>query len=191
MIIPDGFAQANLQFGGADFPSGAEITFGVSLASYAGDPTSAAEDIAAITNTDLASFWGPLTNFVQVLVKFGPNDDGPFGTFPGGGGGAGSGLNVPANTSVLIRKNTALGGRKHNGRLFWPWVSEGNVTGAGVIAGGVVSTMQTEFEGWLDDLLGADLPMVLLHGDALTAPDTVTSLSVQAQVATQRRRLRR
>lgn len=191
MHIPDGFAQANIIFGGADFPTGAQVTFGIGVGDFSGTVQDAADAVRDLVNSDLSNLWGGDTSHVETMVKFGPVESGPFASAPGGGGGGASGTNVPANTAVLVRKQTALGGRKHNGRLFWPWVSEGNLDGAGVIGPTVVSSYQSAFDDFLSDLATADLPMWLLHTDSITVPNLVTSLAVQSKVATQRRRLRR
>jgi hypothetical protein len=191
MFIPDGWAQVNLVFGGSDFPEGAQVVFGVDVATYVGTAQDAADDIAAIVNSRLASQWGGLTLFEEVRVKFGPVASGAYAVSAGGGGGSGAGTNVTANTAVLIRKATQFGGRQNSGRMFWPWVSEGNVTGAGFVAGGTVTALQNAMNLFLSDLAAADLSLALLHSGVSPEPQLVTSLAVQSKVATQRRRLRR
>jgi hypothetical protein len=99
---------------------------------------------------------------------------------------------VPINSAVLIRKNTASGGRKNRGRMFVPPIRpiESGVDALGNIDSDQVTAIQSRwdlfFSGLADDGPG---PMVVLHSSAGT-PTVVTSLAVQGTLATQRRRMR-
>lgn len=113
--------------------------------------------------------------------------------------GLGSSNSLPQNTAVLIRKNTARGGRQGKGRLYFPGVPEGNVDNIGNIASATRALWQGAADSFLFNLQntgepgeGMDDPMIplLLHND-LDDPDVITSLTVMPVVATQRRRLRR
>jgi hypothetical protein len=99
---------------------------------------------------------------------------------------------VPPNSAFILRKNTARGGRKGQGRCFLPpcWVAEGNVDSAGVIAGTQLAALNVLWGNALTALVTAGIPAVLLHSDGST-PDTITSWFVEAQCGTQRRRMRR
>lgn len=96
----------------------------------------------------------------------------------------------PQNCAVLIRKQTALGGRPGRGRMFLPPFAcdEGNVAPNGMLDPDFRSDTQDNIDAWM----GALSP-VLLH-DSLTpgspAPTPITSFVVDTRIATQRRRLR-
>ena len=101
---------------------------------------------------------------------------------------------LPPNCAFLVRKGTALAGRKGRGRMFFPpmLVGEGGVGSNGVISGNIIEP-QTRLNLFRADLIDGGFPMVLLHKDEginTVAPTPVTSLSMQMLLATQRRRLR-
>lgn len=97
----------------------------------------------------------------------------------------------PPNTALLVRKNTAGGGRRNRGRMFMPpaWIGEEDIGPLGNIDASDLSDFQTLMGGFMTDIGAAGLVPVLLHSDGGT-PTVVTSLAVQSTVATQRRRLR-
>lgn len=190
MIIPAGYSQVNLKFGGVAVPLGAEMTFGVEnptamlpgqIADFVGD---------TLVGNAFAGFLVTGSGLISILVKNGPNATGPSeelgyiiaGTQSGAGGGAA--------VSVLISKVTALGGRKGRGRMFQPGVTESVVDPGGVLQTVHATALNTCWTGIKADLAAGDLPMHLLHGDA-TAPTEIVNLNVQTVVATQRRRQRR
>lgn len=116
-------------------------------------------------------------------------------TLPGQAGAV-SGDFLPQNNACLIRKRTALGGRKNRGRMYVPYVlPEGNVDNSGIIAGTRVTAIQTAADDFQDDLLAGDpgpsIPMVVLHSVSTDTPTPITTLEVDNLLATQRRRLRR
>jgi hypothetical protein len=61
----------------------------------------------------------------------------------------------------------------------------------GVLTAPTVSGFGADLTVFLNDLGAADLPMYLLHNGAGDSPTLVTGLQLEAQVATQRHRLRR
>lgn len=98
---------------------------------------------------------------------------------------------VPMNAAVLIRKLTQDGGRQNKGRMYWPPVAfnESIVSPAGVIATAELAAEQTKWDNFATALSATDFPMVLMHSDG--SPSTlVAQLSLQALLATQRRRMR-
>lgn len=188
-VIPVDYAQVNLKYAGVGWPNGGEVTFGVKN----NDDLSAAEIAAAVISiwsSNLRSMVPDAILLSSVLVKLGPNVDGDFAEVGSGLAGTDDAGDVAPNMAVLVRKVTALGGRKHRGRMFWP-VGESVVLDGGAISSTYVTNAN---ENWADAqvaLSSANIPMYLLHNDALVAPDLVTALAVQATGATQRRRLRR
>lgn len=99
---------------------------------------------------------------------------------------------IPANCSVLVRKNTDEGGRKQRGRLNLPAgkMEEQNVDAAGFITSGVRSVMQTHWNAFHARLVTDQMVPYLYHSDAADDPTEITSFSVMAQIATQRLRMR-
>lgn len=107
---------------------------------------------------------------------------------------------LPQNCALLIDKNTTLGGRRNQGRMFMPGVCvEGSVSNVGVLTPAVVTAWQTRADDFIVDLAsnvpsGGDPPgMFILHSSGISAippPTEVTSLTVQSVISTQRRRMR-
>ena len=191
-LIPDGYAQANLRFTDLSSPNGAEITLGIQL----GLPGAGPADVAGI----VAEAWGDTIRTVMpatvelgsVLVKFGPNLTGPSAELSAGTNGSGGGASGPPNVAILVHKNTALGGRAGRGRFYHPGAQESEVDPSGNLTPAFVAGMQTQCNTFFSDLDTAGLALVLLHSDGspITAPTVLTGLTVDARVATQRRRLR-
>lgn len=96
------------------------------------------------------------------------------------------------NLAVLVRKQTASGGRKNRGRLFMPPINldEDNVAVSGVLSGGYQDAQQIKFDAFHDALVGDLVPPWLLHSDPADAPVPITGFAVQSLCATQRRRMR-
>lgn len=190
MIIPVGYSQVNILFTGAAVPSGAQMTFGVENGSGL-TPL----QIGALVSGDWNPSLLPALHVAAcvlsgVLVKNGPNATGPSATFAVNTPGTLGGTAGYAGASVLIEKNTASGGRKGRGRMFMPGISESEIDVGGALAGGYRTLQQTAWTAFLNALSADAIPMVLLHADA-TAPTPVTSLAIDATIATQRRRQRR
>lgn len=191
MIIPDGYAQMNVKFTGLGVPTGAEVTFGVSLNLFTGEPADAADEVNDLWVTTFGPQQTGQVGVLAVLAKFGPNDSGPAAEVPGSGTSGAGTTSAPANFSVLVKKSTALGGRKGSGRMFIPGINEATVGPQGLLDGATVTNWQTAATNFYNGLITADLPMVLLHSDPVDSPLLVQSLSVQSIGATQRRRMRR
>lgn len=106
--------------------------------------------------------------------------------------GSASGSTVPSNCALLVRKGTALGGRKYRGRCFVPpWaLAETSVDQAGNIAPALVASLQTNFTDLLTELLTFEISPRLFHTSPSDTPTTITTLTVQSLLATQRRRMR-
>lgn len=189
MEVPAGFSQVTLDYQSDPATRGASVVFGVeNVGSLSPD------DIANDLEGGLLDDWVANTvsvhaGVVAIHVKNGPTATGPTAdrsvSITGDVGGA---LMTP-NVTILHKKVTASGGRKHRGRMFTPYTSEDVVAGNGFVDGTHRAAIDAANLDLLAALFGADLPMVLLHS-GVEAPDTVTALLVQEFVATQRRRLR-
>lgn len=106
--------------------------------------------------------------------------------------GSRTGVNhMPNNSALLIRKATALGGRKNRGRMFFPSPTEENVGVVGDVLTAERTAWNTMLTAWLTgEATTLGLQPVLLHADGVTVPTVVTGLQTQSKIATQRRRLR-
>lgn len=192
MDIPVNFGQVNHFFAGTAFPRGAQITYGVQVVG-----SSTADQVALEAHNLFKTAWQaamPVTmSCTATRAKLGPTDTGPFAT--AGVAYAGT-YNTPADSpqvAILMKKGTLRGGRQGAGRTFLPIVPEASTLSGGSVDPAQISALQTIADGWLAALAGSTYcgPMVLLHNDPATSPDTVLSLSVQSTLATQRRRLRK
>lgn len=187
--IPLGFGQVNLRFRGNGYPTGAEVTFGVQLLTE-DDPGEVGETVRTLWAADLQERTPVQVTLNTILVKFGPNDTGPFVEVGVGQPGGGSPGNVNPNMAILINKITALGGRANRGRWYYP-VAEDQVANAGILNPAEVTEMNTQLASFMAALTAAEIPMVVLHTAPALTPTTVTSMLTQGTTATQRRRLRR
>lgn len=192
MHIPELFAQVNLIFTGAAVPTGAQVTFGVdnTLTDESASDIGAAV-LAAVTSSTLMVNFDSNASLSSILVKKGPPDTGASAITPSGLVGGQSGTAQVPQSAVLIRKETAVGGRTGRGRMFWPAIADTSIVEGGHLTGVVLGNIQTDADAFLAALDTAGLPMVLLHTDPSRVPDLITSLAVQSLTATQRRRLRR
>lgn len=100
---------------------------------------------------------------------------------------------ITSNCALLVRKNTALGGRRNRGRFFAPptLLNEGAVDASGNISSSPLASLQTLWTNLFNGLATADLEPQLFHqGAGAPAPTPVTSFTVDSLIATQRRRMR-
>lgn len=194
--IPEGFAQCSLPFTHTGLGRKAVVTMAAATGAAGGDISAMCDDI-------LASFNDLIVAFVDSEVVCGPvaASAGAAGgtTVPFVGtdtvtGGVTQASN-PANVALLVQKLTSDGGRSGRGRFYWPWLlADSVVNELGFIDGGVVTSLQTAFDSALDTLSTEPTApgMWILHqvGSGLSA-SAVTSLVVDNQIGTQRRRLAR
>lgn len=190
MIIPDNCSQVNLVFVGDNLPTGAQVTFGVGNDSDFSPTAVGDKVIEALVAAQVMDLFGDDEAITTVHVKNGPNATGPFADVATDLPGALTSNITSPNVSLLVKKNTALGGRQGQGRMYWPGISEATIGSDGTIDGAFLTSAAGIFGTWLEELTTELIPMLLLHNNAV-APNAVTSLAVQAVGATQRRRLRR
>lgn len=116
-------------------------------------------------------------------------------------GTADAGAPIPVNTAFLVKKKTALGGRRNRGRMFVPagaYSSANWVSGAGIVAPEQLAKMGTGLDSFQtslqsDNESGPPLDPVLFHqpGEALEGdPTLIIDFICDSKIATQRRRLR-
>lgn len=192
-VIPAGFAQANLIFGGVALPTGAQVTLGLNISSFAGTPADAAALIGANYLGKLNTQQSSQVRLDSTLVKFGPDATGPSALVPTLAAGTLPGNAEPSQVAFLVHKVTPQGGRAGRGRFFLPGPSEADIDGAGVITPARAAALQTALDDFYDQLIVDLLGPVLLHsvGAPIVTPLGLTSLTLDQRVATQRRRLRR
>jgi hypothetical protein len=195
MRIPVGYGQANLYFEGISLPLGAQVTLGFDTDGYAGTANDAANDI--LDQLIASTIMGSVENDVKCsgcLFKFGPNETGASSFEPASiVGTAGSDGLVP-NSAYLIHKNTAFGGRKGRGRMYWPGCYGPAIDDAGALAPATVTALTADFATWYTALAGLNLQPALLHSESVdesVLPYAITSFTVDSHIGTQRRRLRR
>lgn len=202
LIVPPGFTQVALEFRHDLDPEPWYTTFGI-------DSSEAGGDVNAIGTKMMLNFsvaWDTLmSDSVQITgcaLTVGQDGPDPVRAYVAATTdlrGNNDDEKLPQNCALLIRKNTALGGRRNRGRCFLPGLlNELNVSAVGLIDSGAVGEYSTAANSWLSNLgqaltpAGA-CPMVLLHSEgesAVPEPTVVTSLSVDNVISTQRRRLR-
>lgn len=191
-VIPSSaYGQVNFVFSNDSNPNPAEITLGVT--GDIGDGPATVDLLAGAFADRILPFLCDDIALVATRLKIGPNDTGPSyeNTTVTEGGDTGDG--VPANTSILVRKVTALGGRAGRGRFFLPGLRENRLDSGGNIDGTYVSDLQGALDSFYDDMAAALIVPVVLHGaeSPLSVPTAITSFSVQSRAGTQRRRMRR
>lgn len=107
--------------------------------------------------------------------------------------GTNAGPALPPNCAFLLRKRTSLGGRKGRGRMFIPagvGVGEDSVPATGVMAEAQRAALETRYNNWIT-LLGPE--PVLFHDSespGSTTPTPINTFTLEARLATVRRRLR-
>ena len=193
MIIPSGFAQANLRWSGSAAPQGAEVTLGLDIDLYGSSPTTAAQQVGDLFMAQaIDNFITQNLTLDEVEVKFGPNSTGPSGLYLVNGAMTGPASNSPPQVAWLVRKVTGFGGRTGRGRMFLPGVPEGYVDNDGSVVGANASLLTDEPEAWRIALAGVGLIPTLLHGpnSPVSSPIPITEFVVDPRTATQRRRLR-
>lgn len=104
-------------------------------------------------------------------------------------------IGVPVNTSLLIRKRTALGNKHGRGRMYEPVVYPQATL---IVAGGSLSSddhtiLQTGWDNFFANFTlsaGANRLCIIGTGSGAPTPPIITSLEVETRLATQRKRLR-
>lgn len=204
LIIPPGFAAIALEFRHTADPDPWYVTFGVDSTEFGGDTGELAKACADCYFFNFNTLMSDETTLSGVQVVVGQDGVEPVRAFHPQVGmtGNSSGEKLPQNCAALIRKNTALGGRRNQGRMFLPGIlDENEVNQVGVIASFSVSAFQVAAAAMLADLTSGEQagatpvpsPMYLLHsegGSTLPPPTIVTSLTADNVISTQRRRLR-
>lgn len=196
MPTAPGFALISLQMTHSGLSRPAYLTFGVDPTDTDPQNVCAAVVLALNTAGSLKAIMDASVTFSQVRASLGTD-----GAVDNVGQqtiailGLRTMSSLPPNCAVLVHKVTARGGRRGRGRLFIPWAtSNSNVDEAGIVASAEVTTINTAMGVFRTALSTNAVPMVLLHDPGITpmgSPDTVTALTTDSLISTQRRRLGR
>lgn len=191
-VIPVGYMQANIRFGGAAAPTGAELTLGLRQ-DGSGDAEACATLITAQVVADIMPVLSTFLVHTGVLVKFGPSSTGESALVSNSAAGGVSGDSDVANVSILVRKVTAAGGRAGRGRWFVPGASQNLFQEDSRMTPGDDVTYDAVWEDFRTALIAVDLIPVVLHsvGSPIQTPTEITAFRTDSLAATQRRRLRR
>lgn len=194
-FLPAGYGQARILFRGISATSDSVVTFGYKQIAT-DDPAEHAEAFYnALTGTGapfIASAFSNAYVFSGVYCTW-MDETGPLvGEFLQPVTGAASIQPVPANCAMLLRKATALGGRKGRGRAFLPpvWTAEANIGPTGAIPGADAAAVALKWNAFRTALATAGIELRLIHNEAII-PTLITALSVDTTLATQRRRMRK
>lgn len=193
MLIPEGFAQANFIFNGADLPLGGQITMGFILDPGGPSPSALATELGAAWGATMRPLQTTTVGLDSVLVKFGPNATGPSALVATPFAGTATGAADSPNIAWLVHKNTAFGGRSGRGRFYVPGTPASALTGAGQVVGASFTITQTAITAFYNRLItDGNIPVVLhAEGAPITEPTVISSFTLDGTAATQRRRLRR
>lgn len=216
--VPEGYGRVIHSFSLSGDAQPFAVTYGLIEVD---PPIDTPNDIAAAVHDAFGDLIVPeLTNVITLTQtevylqrtgpNYGPGEAAPLvGTAVLNRVGGEAGQSAVQNTAYLVHKRTSFGGRRGRGRWYLPGVAEGDVSPAGAVGSGRVTSMNAALAAWLLrwDLTGSDLDgyfPVILHSydpDAdppaisdptlLPPPHIITSMNLDGLAATQRRRLRK
>lgn len=190
MIIPVGFAQVAHRITLGLTSTYSICTVGVNNAVAPGDLQTQAQ----AAHNDFASTLLPIlcqsTILESTTIKEGPVETGPSAEYVQPLPGSINDTQVPPNTSLLLQKQTALGGRENRGRMYIMGVGETSVGPTGELTGDLVQDFPDAAEQYFGKLELSQLFPVILHNSP-SPPTACTAFTGSQIVATQRRRLRR
>lgn len=201
LVIPPGFGLASIILTGTDGTQPYVTTIGVGTADAGGDFVGVANRV----KTAYAMAWREYTNENLIISKVSllVGSDGPAGSVDSDTVPYPCERDVPmapTAMSLVVRKQTAVLGRRGRGRMFIPGVlADGDVTASGGIEPDSAGIFQTAAEDFLSNLTatipGVDSPIAppyLLHseGTSQTSPSAITALSPAPLVGWIRGRIR-
>lgn len=192
-IIPPGFANVALRFDHSSYPRPAYTTFGVDLGSASGDPDTLADTLALNLTPSIPSQLDSNVTWSETRIWIGQDGGDPIiGINNTPRQGQASRTSVSPGVAVLVRKNTATGGRRGRGAMYLPWyVNQTAVSETGIIASASMTALNTAMSNLMSDLSSSPFSMVLLHSAGISVPpdpSPVTSLSVSQVISRQGRR---
>jgi hypothetical protein len=187
--IPTGYGQINFRFGGLAIPFGAECTLG--FANISEHTASEAASIVAGECTAVAeATMVESASIDEVLVKLGPTSTGDAATIAVGVIGDQGIDATQQQVAINVVKNTAQGGRKGRGRMFWPGAPESVIDVQGQFSSGSILQFESAFNLMRTNLATSGMILSLLHSSPADTPLDLTAFTVKARSITQRRRNR-
>lgn len=187
VFIPEGFTQATVNYSGPTRSGrgatvlGFVIPSGLDLADVASNIWGSwdsnlrgtthdswrLDNVTCVTETE-GVVWGPSTSQ-----------------------GTRSGAMSPPNVTVLMKKITVQRGRAFRGRSYWPgMLNDDDVYDDGNINPSRINSIRSDLDDFFSSLSALGINQMLLHNDAELPATSVSSITVEPKVATQRRRLR-
>lgn len=164
-------------------------------AGFTVDPEDLVEDVAGIFDAQLMTLttdeWTHFRTTLYVPVTGGSIPYIWDNAIPGP-----SGTPTSAAVSLLLTKRTAVGGRRGKGRMFLCPPPNTQVNADGTVAAGFLATARTKAAAFLAGIVALD-PTVqpVVHtrasGGLPSGNTLITSMTIEGEVATQRKRQRR
>jgi hypothetical protein len=198
LVIPTGFAHVIHSYSLAGDNERMAYTYGIALGDL---PIDGLNGVAAqLHSATQQNLWDLPSNAyalesTEVQGAGAVGAPGPVGVYVNRSPGTGTSSHLPQNSSTLVHKRSAAGGRRNRGRLNFIPPAEGAVANNGAIDPSSIAGYQSRFTAWLQAIQGltAVADMVILHSNGITTvppPTVVTALTVDPVISTQRRRLR-
>jgi hypothetical protein len=199
LVIPPGFGLMQLQLQHATIAHTAVCTFGFSIAAPPYTQSNNDANLAALRVSLLGLYDNEVT-FQRLVTLVG--NDGPLLRVESAGTGQGTRAAVvitSPNTTYLLKRTTGFAGRRYRGRLYLPFVNTLGITQTGQLSAGELTLLTSAAAALRSNIEGVPAGNVaqyaLLHStsplSSTPPPTTVTALTAEAFVATQRRRLER
>lgn len=183
------FGELSFIFSGLNAPTGAVSTLGIESpvvdffnVTWQNELVGLSTDLVQLTCNDA-------TTLERIDIKVGPVSSGPTIALPVSEPGAQTGNTVGPQVAMLVRKEVENVSTRLAGRMFWPGLTVGNVSPGGVIAPEAIEDFQDAWTDFYNGLVAlTSAPYIFTES---SDPRVVSALTVQAKVATQRRRNRR
>jgi hypothetical protein len=193
IVIPPGFAQINVNFSAGGTGRACTSVFGIAMTD-------------TLTQAEWDAFSTGLGSQYKLIIKSPGRyegmrilvgQDGPdpieFNSVSGAGAGGTALESVPPQVMWMAKKTTALAGRRHRGRTYFPDLQETSCDKDGTIISGTLTALQTLCDG-ISSVFSSGTKldgMVLLHDVVDPPPTPVTSYLASGKVATLRPRYER
>lgn len=193
MVLPSaGYVRVTIPYHGSAVPQGAATVLTFADVDVDSSFESLRDLLEPLWN-DVIDSMDSGVQVTEALFKRGPDSTGPSAILPLVAGGINTGTNSAPQRALLVQKATAVGGRAGRGRMYLPGLRDADVNEGGQLATAVREQFQEDVDDFLEGMSSGNWPLVLEHqaGSPLEVPTVVTSLNVQSQVATIRKRNRR
>lgn len=193
VVIPPSFAQASVEHWLAGYTRPAVTVWGVKILGVPDDdPVGMANAFQNLYRDTLGSQIDANVTIRSTRIVIGQDGGDPLvGVATDFGNGGATRESVAPALSLMVSKNTGLGGRKNRGRAYFPWaISDTGVAENGAIATTNLSAWQSNLTDFLEAVDTADLfeGLYVLHSDPSVPPTKITSMVPNPVVRTQKQR---